>query len=279
MSVAVGTAQAGMFCGEPVFSATKRIAGSAKPPQAAMSGSKARAPIGEFAREELALDLEPDEQEEDRHQAIIHPEQQWLLQWRNRRWRDGWGSREWPNRPPEKPEFAAISAKMAETASARPAQRSIAAWSVAAIGAPLPFGWDARRFPSPFLGVTRYRLGGAGQAICQARTRNSLMIERLLERFLFASRWLLAPFYVMLVAALGVLLLKAAQELLHFIGHAVTATESEVILGVLALIDLTLDGLAHRDRHLLGLRELRLAHRPGKTEDCPNGWARSTSLA
>jgi uncharacterized protein (TIGR00645 family) len=68
------------------------------------------------------------------------------------------------------------------------------------------------------------------------------MIERFLERFLFASRWLLAPFYVMLVFALGVLLVKAFQELWHFVGHALVATESEVILGVLALIDLTLTG-------------------------------------
>ena len=39
------------------------------------------------------------------------------------------------------------------------------------------------------------------------------MIERALERFLFASRWLLAPFYAGLVIALVVLLLKALQEL------------------------------------------------------------------
>lgn len=68
------------------------------------------------------------------------------------------------------------------------------------------------------------------------------MIERALERFLFASRWLLAPFYVALVVALTALLLKAAQELWHLMSHALTASESEVILGVLALVDLTLTG-------------------------------------
>lgn len=67
-------------------------------------------------------------------------------------------------------------------------------------------------------------------------------VERTFERFLFASRWLLAPFYLALVAALAVLLLKALQELWHFVSHALTATEAEVILGVLALIDLTLTG-------------------------------------
>lgn len=68
------------------------------------------------------------------------------------------------------------------------------------------------------------------------------MIERWLEKFLFSSRWLLAPFYVALVISLAGLLLKAMQELWHFITHVFTATESEVILGVLALVDLTLTG-------------------------------------
>jgi uncharacterized protein (TIGR00645 family) len=67
-------------------------------------------------------------------------------------------------------------------------------------------------------------------------------IERNLERFLFASRWLLTPFFVALVVALAVLMVKALQELWHFITHALVATESEVILAVLALIDLTLTG-------------------------------------
>jgi uncharacterized protein (TIGR00645 family) len=68
------------------------------------------------------------------------------------------------------------------------------------------------------------------------------MIERWLEKFLFGSRWLLAPFYVALVIVLGVLLLKAVQELWHFTTHAWTATESEVILAALTLIDLTFTG-------------------------------------
>jgi uncharacterized protein (TIGR00645 family) len=67
-------------------------------------------------------------------------------------------------------------------------------------------------------------------------------MERLLERFLFSSRWLLAPFYVALVVALAVLLVKAMQELFHFVVHVATATEADVILGVLTLVDLTLTG-------------------------------------
>lgn len=68
------------------------------------------------------------------------------------------------------------------------------------------------------------------------------MIERALERFLFMSRWLLAPFYVMLVFALCGLLIKAGQETWHFVTHAITSSESQVILGILALVDLTLTG-------------------------------------
>lgn len=68
------------------------------------------------------------------------------------------------------------------------------------------------------------------------------MIERTLERFLFASRWLLAPLYVALVFALVVLLLKTMQHLWHFMLHAVEASETDTILNVLTLIDLSLTG-------------------------------------
>ena len=68
------------------------------------------------------------------------------------------------------------------------------------------------------------------------------MIERFLENLLFSSRWLLAPFYVGLVVTIPVLLIKALQEVFHLLTHAFSASESEVILGVLALVDLTLTG-------------------------------------
>ncbi|MEP9355630.1 TIGR00645 family protein [Xanthobacter sp. KR7-65] len=66
------------------------------------------------------------------------------------------------------------------------------------------------------------------------------MIERAIESVLFRSRWILAPFYVGLVVAMLVLLFKFGHELLHFVLHAVSATESDIILGILALVDLTL---------------------------------------
>jgi uncharacterized protein (TIGR00645 family) len=68
------------------------------------------------------------------------------------------------------------------------------------------------------------------------------MIERTLERFLFASRWLLAPFYVALVVALALLLAKTMQELWHFVLSVGQQGEADVILAVLSLIDLTFTG-------------------------------------
>ena len=67
-------------------------------------------------------------------------------------------------------------------------------------------------------------------------------IERGLEMFMFGSRWLLVPFYVALMAGLVALLAKSAQHTWHFILHAWDDSESEVILNVLGLVDLTLTG-------------------------------------
>ncbi len=68
------------------------------------------------------------------------------------------------------------------------------------------------------------------------------MIEKTLEKFLFASRWLLAPFYVALVLALALLMVKTLQEVWHFILHIPEAKDAEVILAALSLIDLTFTG-------------------------------------
>lgn len=66
--------------------------------------------------------------------------------------------------------------------------------------------------------------------------------ERLIEAAIFASRWILAPFYLGLALSLFVLLIKFMFELVHIAQIAFTATESQVILGLLALVDLSLTG-------------------------------------
>jgi uncharacterized protein (TIGR00645 family) len=66
------------------------------------------------------------------------------------------------------------------------------------------------------------------------------MLERFIERVISQSRWIMAPFYLGLLASLLILLLTFLREFWHFLVHAMTATEADVILGVLALIDLSL---------------------------------------
>ena len=69
-----------------------------------------------------------------------------------------------------------------------------------------------------------------------------MSLDRQIERSLFASRWLMAPFYIGLVVALVVLLLKFVQEIIHFVPHVFISPESDVLLFVLTLIDLSLTG-------------------------------------
>jgi uncharacterized protein (TIGR00645 family) len=65
-------------------------------------------------------------------------------------------------------------------------------------------------------------------------------IETSLEHVIFASRWLLAPIYVGLVVALALLVIKFVQALWHTLGHILEVSESQAILDVLALVDLSL---------------------------------------
>ncbi|MDP2803533.1 MAG: TIGR00645 family protein [Phreatobacter sp.] len=67
-------------------------------------------------------------------------------------------------------------------------------------------------------------------------------IERVLERGLFASRWLMAPFYVGLMIGLLALMVVFVRDLVGFIIKVPTAKEADVILGILTLVDLSLAG-------------------------------------
>ncbi|MCU0759166.1 MAG: TIGR00645 family protein [Steroidobacteraceae bacterium] len=68
------------------------------------------------------------------------------------------------------------------------------------------------------------------------------MIEKQIERLLFASRWLLAPLYVGLSLALVALGVKFFMEAFHVLSHILTLTEADLVLTVLAMIDLVLVG-------------------------------------
>ena len=64
-------------------------------------------------------------------------------------------------------------------------------------------------------------------------------VERFVEALIFNSRWLMAPFYLGLIVGLAVILYKFIAELGHFVLTASGSAETQVILGVLTLIDLT----------------------------------------
>lgn len=66
--------------------------------------------------------------------------------------------------------------------------------------------------------------------------------EHTLERIMYGSRWILAPVYVGMSLAVAALFVKFFQELYHFLPHLLEMNESDLILKVLALIDLTMVG-------------------------------------
>lgn len=68
------------------------------------------------------------------------------------------------------------------------------------------------------------------------------MLERPMERLIFASRWIMAPFYVGLAAALLLLLVKFAMHLVEAVPALLGMSESDLILVILSLIDLCLVG-------------------------------------
>lgn len=68
------------------------------------------------------------------------------------------------------------------------------------------------------------------------------MIEKTLERGMYASRWLLAPIYLGLSVALMALGVKFFMELVHVIPHLLTISEMDLILLVLSLVDISLVG-------------------------------------
>ncbi|MDN4477229.1 TIGR00645 family protein [Demequina sp. SYSU T00039] len=68
-------------------------------------------------------------------------------------------------------------------------------------------------------------------------------LEHALEKGLFATRWLLAPMYVGLVAGLGVVLVKFFMELWHLIAEFSLESEAdEITVAILSLIDIALLG-------------------------------------
>jgi len=79
----------------------------------------------------------------------------------------------------------------------------------------------------------------AGEAARDETDMSSPMdkIIRVVEATIFYSRWLLAPLYLGLVAALFILMLYFFKVFGLFVGELVSPNPNNVILGVLSLID------------------------------------------
>ena len=66
--------------------------------------------------------------------------------------------------------------------------------------------------------------------------------ELALERIFYGSRWILAPLYIGMSLVLLALFVKFVQELFHVLPLVLKMSESDLILEVLTLIDLTMVG-------------------------------------
>jgi uncharacterized protein (TIGR00645 family) len=67
-------------------------------------------------------------------------------------------------------------------------------------------------------------------------------MEKTIEKLLFASRWILAPVFLGLSLALVALGIKFFMELYHLLHDVVNMGESDLVLMLLALVDMVLVG-------------------------------------
>lgn len=74
----------------------------------------------------------------------------------------------------------------------------------------------------------------------KAKLMNSL--ESKLEKTLYAARWLLAPLYLGLSLALVLLSIKFFQEVFHLFPIILSTSESDMVLVILSLVDMSLVG-------------------------------------
>ncbi len=65
-------------------------------------------------------------------------------------------------------------------------------------------------------------------------------MDAIVERIMYASRWLLAPIYLGLSLALVALGIKFFQEIFHVLPHIFEMSEADLVLVVLSLIDIAL---------------------------------------
>jgi uncharacterized protein (TIGR00645 family) len=95
------------------------------------------------------------------------------------------------------------------------------------------------------LSYVSIRFGHEGEIMVAKEHESSLhkiftAIEHSFEAAIFASRWLLAPAYVLLVATLAVLSYKTVEEFIQLVLNLRLFDESHAILQALTIVDLVL---------------------------------------
>ena len=65
-------------------------------------------------------------------------------------------------------------------------------------------------------------------------------LERVIETVIFASRWILAPFFLGLLVAMLVLLVKFLKELTDLVLNVWTTSDYEAVISILTLVDTAL---------------------------------------
>ena len=86
---------------------------------------------------------------------------------------------------------------------------------------------------------TRLRRGRRLRRVCFG-IEIVMQLDHLIERTLFASRWLLAPIYLGLSVLLVVFTIRFFRELGELLWYSPVSGETDVLLGALSLIDLSL---------------------------------------
>ena len=102
--------------------------------------------------------------------------------------------------------------------------------------------------------------------------------EATLERWVFRSRWLLAPFFIGLLLAIAALLIKFVQTFWVLALQMFTLSGNEMIIQILSLVDAALIGVVTVDHRLQ--RAMRISSRrsaSATTRIARRGWARSDS--
>ena len=68
------------------------------------------------------------------------------------------------------------------------------------------------------------------------------MVEKSIERLMYASRWFLAPIYIGLSVGLLLLGIKFFQEIFHVFPSVLEIKETDLVLFILSMVDIALVG-------------------------------------